>query len=204
MIEKSRTYGIDLNLLDFDGDSALYYAFENNHWDIARLMIDESKDKGIHLNQEDNHWRSKFLKMNSWVNSVGALVYGRRPDLWSWNPLIVSNYILRCYDLYFVGYNFRTALISILLFAYLAQLVFFMEVPYNSQCHNEDFTGWKESHGMKIQNQCHFRNQDMEEWKRWNFSFLQCILVKVRIEKLILAFVGTEILFILDVFFYAL
>ena len=90
LIEESRTYGIDLNCLDF-GKSAMHYAIDNLHLDIARVMIDESKDKNIALNQENDPFRTDLLALDAWINSVGGLVYGRRPELWKFhNPLSIT------------------------------------------------------------------------------------------------------------------
>ena len=90
MIQESRKYGIDLNCLDSYGNSALYHAIANKHLEIARVIIDESKDKGIILNQEQDSFITDLLAINAWINSVGGLVYGRRLDLWNWNPLKIS------------------------------------------------------------------------------------------------------------------
>ena len=90
MIQDSRKYGIDLNCLDSYGNSALYHAIANKHLDIARVIIDESKDKGIILNQEQDSFITDLLAINAWINSVGGLVYGRRPDLLNCNPLSIS------------------------------------------------------------------------------------------------------------------
>jgi len=90
MIQESRNFGIDLNILDWNSKSAMYYAIKNKHLDIARVMIDESKDKNIALNQENGSFRTDLFTTNAWINSVGGLVFGRRPDLW--NPLLISYY----------------------------------------------------------------------------------------------------------------
>ena len=107
MIEESRRFGIDLNLLDFEGNTAMHYVTKNMHFDIGRVMIDESKKKGISLNPEENDFLHDLLGIYFWVNSIGGLVFGRRPDLW--NPLMISS-LLALYFPLRIAYNLQYAL----------------------------------------------------------------------------------------------
>ena len=98
LIEESRTYGINLNLLDWNERSALFYAIKFKHLEIARLMIDESRNQNISLNPNNDSFITYFLTINAWVNLLGGLVFGRRPDLW--NPLLISYFI--CWNPYWL------------------------------------------------------------------------------------------------------
>ena len=143
MILESRTYGIDLNLLDFQGHSAFHYAVYYGHRDmdqqceIVRLMIDESKDKGISLNQENDSFRTVLLKFNGWVNSIGGLVYGRRPDLW--NPLVTSYFITRTTDIF--RKNAQNCLIKILKLVYFHMA---LSLLWSHSGYSGYFTEWLE------------------------------------------------------------
>ena len=178
MIQQSRKYGIDLNLLDFQGNSAMYYAIKNKHLGIARVMIDESNNEGISLNQEDDFFVRNLLNINRWVNSVGGLVYGRRPDLW--NPLIISYFfanqliilgsmflkyrytaiifMIFCYSLGFVLFKWN------LLYDTVVKLdLFFNLNGYQLNSANEGFKEWLEIHLTMVHNQCH--HQEFEKLK---------------------------------------
>ena len=125
MIQESRKYGINLNLLDWNETSALFYAIKFKHLEIARLMIDESRNQNISLNPNNDSFITYFLTINAWVDLLGGLVYGRRPDLW--NPLLISYFI--CSNLFWLKSKINTNFFAEVSGCLVASLFYMIFVP---------------------------------------------------------------------------
>jgi len=180
MIQQSRKYGINLNLLDFQGNSAMHYAIKNQYLDIARVMIDESNDKDISLNQENDIFVEYVLEVNGWVNSVGGLIYGRRPDLW--NPLSLAYFFANHLHFSLSMLNPHYALFILILvwsmiFGFhldwlhdvVVQLdLFFNLYGYELNSPNEGFKEWLEIQLTMANNQCH--HQEFDKLQGWPLS----------------------------------
>ena len=164
MIEKSRVYQINLNLVDHDDDSAFKHAITNANLDIANLMVDNAQDQDISLNLEDDFLREKWLEVHIQLKSFGDLVFGRRPDLWTMNPLMMSS--LLTFFGYMLNYTLLIQLPSITILFHILWLVFGKEVDNtalerNAQCSNQNFSDWLEVFTMQIKQQ----HQDMNRFE---------------------------------------
>ena len=125
LLEASIEHEINVNAFDLSGKTPFITACENGHLKVAKLLIEESRTYGIDLNQNNDPFITYFLTINAWVNSLGGLVYGRRPDLW--NPLLISYFI--CSNLFWLKSKINTNFFAEVSGCLVASLFYMIFVP---------------------------------------------------------------------------
>ena len=131
---------------------------------------------GIALNQEGHPQIEDSFKLHSLVNSIGGLVYGRKPDLLKSSTSKMFHFcmtLVRYSTQFILGLWRHKYLLSVLLMTVLAFhfMDFLFEANYNgSQCANVDLTDFTDfTYWQMMTNHLQCLHQDLEETKIWRF-----------------------------------